>query len=310
MVSSPTAAPPPSARSAADPAGTAIASGAQRVRFAAPLQPALVRAAVPAAYAADLAIETVLETGSTNADLLARARVQALAAPVLRAALSQTAGRGRYGRRWFAAPGAALLFSLALPLPAALRAPGAMTLAFGVALIEALAEALPDPVLPLRLKWRNDLLLDGAKLGGVLAELASDAQGQRTLVAGVGINLWLDEPARASIDQPATALAGRVPLEALATQRERLLGACAGALLAAAARFVHEGFVPFQARYMQRFALAGSAVAVTESGSRVAQGRALGVDGQGRLLVECDGRLRSFAAGEVTLRAADEAQAR
>jgi BirA family biotin operon repressor/biotin-[acetyl-CoA-carboxylase] ligase len=286
---------PPTA--VADPA--AAPGPALRAALTAPLRPALIAAA---AGLDPGCVEAVLQTGSTNADLLARARAHAAGAPCLRAALEQTAGRGRLGRRWHATPGSALLFSLALPLDG-LRAPTAATLVAGVALAETLGSVLADAGLDLRLKWPNDLLLEGRKLGGVLAELAVDRAGRQTLVIGIGINLWLDAAALGSIGQPAAALAERVSLDSLAAQRERLIGRAAAAVRAAVADCAQRGFVPYQARFMQRFASLGQSVVVIEHGARVAEGRALGVDGEGRLLLDRAGRVLAFASGEISVRA-------
>ena len=286
----------------------AVPAAGLRAVLASPLRPAAIGEALAGAAdraAAATEITTAIDTGSTNADLLARARAEAPAVPLLRAALNQTAGRGRHGRRWHAAPGSALLFSLAVPLGTRAAAPAAALVA-GVALAESLERELAAYGVAVRLKWPNDLLLGaapGRKLGGVLAELAVDRAGRRTLVVGAGINLWLDAAARDSIGQPAAALAECVPLDMLAARREALLGAAAAALLAALRDCAERGFVPWQARFMQRFALLGSAVEIVEQGARVAAGRALGVDGDGRLLVETDGRVAAFASGEVSLRA-------
>jgi BirA family biotin operon repressor/biotin-[acetyl-CoA-carboxylase] ligase len=288
----------------------AVPGPALRAALAAPLRPGELAVAARGRIAA-AAIEAVLETGSTNADLLAQARAQAPAGPRLRACLSQTAGRGRMGRRWYAAPGSALLFSLALPLGSA-APPVAATLVAAVVLADVLDAAfgrtLPaahDAATPLdlQLKWPNDLLLDGRKLGGVLAELAVDHAGARTLVLGVGLNLWLDAAARGSIGQPAAALAERVPLESLAARREELIGAAAAVLVEALHDCAGRGFVPYQPRFMQRFALLGDEVDLIEQGARVAGGRVLGVDGEGRLLLEREGRVVAIASGEVSARA-------
>lgn len=289
---------------AAAPSLNAPPGAALRAAFAAPLRAEAIAAASGAAFTVD-AVEVALETGSTNTDLLAQARQQAPLAPRLRAALLQTAGRGRFGRRWHAAPGAALLFSVAVPLRQAM-APAASTLAVGVALAEQLDRALgiaPPSAGAVRVKWPNDLLLDDGKLGGVLAELAVDRTGARTLVVGVGINLWLDAAARGSIGRPAAALAARLALETLALQREALIGAAAAAVLQAVRDCGAQGFVPFQPRFMRRFVLLNAAVEIIEQGACVARGRVLGVDGEGRLLLDRDGRITAFASGEVSLRA-------
>ncbi|MCA3213373.1 MAG: biotin--[acetyl-CoA-carboxylase] ligase [Burkholderiales bacterium] len=289
-----------SAAPAGLPAGTAT--------FLAPLQPAVLAAAFAQPGAE---VQAVQATGSTNSDLVRRARETAPSAPWLRCALEQTAGRGRLGRRWYAAPGSAFLFSVALPL-ARETPPVGVTLAVGLALAErlqCLTEALGVVLGPdaWQLKWPNDVLLatpaGRAKLGGVLAELAVDRRGRRSLVVGVGLNLWLDPSARGSIGQAAAALADVLPLAQLAPLRERWLGELAGAVVGAVREVQAQGFMPRQADYMRRFADLNRAVELSEQGSPVAQGRALGVDGEGRLLVEAGGRVRSFASGELTLRA-------
>jgi BirA family transcriptional regulator, biotin operon repressor / biotin---[acetyl-CoA-carboxylase] ligase len=100
----------------------------------------------------------------------------------------QTAGRGRLDRRWEAPPGTALLASFVLsPHPL-------LSLAAGVAVAEACAPHA-------RLKWPNDLLLDGKKAGGILVEMTSTRA-----VVGVGINLGWAPPGAARVDQPRDAL--------------------------------------------------------------------------------------------------------
>jgi BirA family biotin operon repressor/biotin-[acetyl-CoA-carboxylase] ligase len=264
-------------------------SAAQRAAFAVPLRAAPIVQSANGALAAD-AVSSVIETGSTQTDLLSLVRVRQPQGRLLRVAIVQTAGRGRQGRRWHVAPGAGLQFSLACPL----------TLAAGVALAEALGDVAPD----VQLKWPNDLLLAQRKLGGVLAELATDREGLRTLVIGVGINLWIDAAARDAIGQPAASLVECVAPDRLLALREALLGRLAAALAHAVDDCAARGFVPWQARFMRRFALLGQPVQILDQGARVAEGRALGVDGDGRLLIDTGERTLAFAHGDVSLRPA------
>jgi BirA family biotin operon repressor/biotin-[acetyl-CoA-carboxylase] ligase len=110
-------------------------------------------------------IEIVDETGSTNADLMARLRNLPRDAaeqhpPVVRIAYLQTAGRGRRGRPWYAQPGNALLFSLGCVLPRPLEGLAGLSLAIGTALVEGLRTLpLANPKC-VALKWPNDVLLD------------------------------------------------------------------------------------------------------------------------------------------------------
>ena len=127
------------------------------------------------------AVEVADRTGSTNADLLARALAGAPEGVVL-AAEEQSAGRGRMGRTWVSPPRAALTFSLLVrpaAVPPARR--GWLPLLAGVAVASAVTAVTGVQT---RLKWPNDLLAGPAKLGGILAEAAGDA-----IVVGVGLNV-------------------------------------------------------------------------------------------------------------------------
>jgi len=265
-----------------------------------------LRSALAAPYAgeriaahAGAEIETVLRTGSTNGDLLGRVRFETPVRPILRAAVEQTAGRGRHGRAWHTVPGSALLFSLAIPFVASRVITGAISLACGLAAAEALA-----PRIGVQLKWPNDLLLDGRKVGGVLCELALDGAGRRTLVVGFGINLWLPAEMRAAIGQPAAALDEVVALSELCTQREDLIGRIAAATLALAGEFDMYGFEPMRARFLARFAHLGRDVELLDGKRPIANGVAVDIDGAGRLMLRTDTGTRAFAGGEVSLRLA------
>ncbi|MDR7328670.1 biotin--[acetyl-CoA-carboxylase] ligase [Corynebacterium guangdongense] len=118
------------------------------------------------------------DTGSTNADLLADD-----SAPhgALLIADHQTAGRGRLGRTWTAPAGTQLIFSTLLVVPQHdLERLGTLTLAAGLALTDVIDTAT--------LKWPNDVLIDGRKLCGILAEAAPAADGSYRVVIGVGLN--------------------------------------------------------------------------------------------------------------------------
>lgn len=164
----------------------------------------------------------------------------------------QTAGRGRRGRRWESRPGRALLVSVVLrPVPPL------VTLAAGVAAAEACEAVAARSV---ALKWPNDLLVDGGtKVGGILCELVGDAA-----VVGLGVNLTWAPPGAASLGP--------------AVDRDDLLAAYLDALDQG------DGVLD---RYRARCQTLGRRVRVQLPGE-VVEGRATGVDGAGRLVV--DGR--------------------
>ncbi len=203
----------------------------------------------------------------------------------------QRDGRGRRGRVWHSPPGASLALSMFARSGTALRWPSSLTLALGVAAAAALHRAGAGRV---RLKWPNDLVLDDAKLGGILVE--SCAEG---VIAGIGLNLRLDDSARTAIGRPCVDLtdAGcRVGREALV----------AALILAWDAMFddVRAGRIEAQlAAWPQLDALAGRRVRV-ESGGAPLEGIARGIDAHGCFLLDVAGQRRAFASADVSVRPA------
>ena len=136
---------------------------------------------------------------STN-DYLSRAyqqgRVSGCAVVLTQA---QTAGRGRAGRSWKAVPGASLCFSLGLPV-AGYQLPF-LPLCVGL----AVAEVLERFEVPVQLKWPNDLIVGGQKLGGVLCESFHTGSGATTVI-GVGLNVHPVDVPQALSGAGATSL--------------------------------------------------------------------------------------------------------
>jgi BirA family biotin operon repressor/biotin-[acetyl-CoA-carboxylase] ligase len=115
----------------------------------------------------------------------------------------QTAGRGRHGRMWLARPGQALMLSILLRQSGEPR-PWRSTALASVALVGAL-DALVPRLTHLAIKWPNDLVVDGRKLAGVLAETASDG-ADWTSVVGVGVNVSSTASDLAPVGAPATSV--------------------------------------------------------------------------------------------------------
>lgn len=247
----------------------------------------LSRSATAAAGA--VAVEVVPQTGSTNADLLARAA--GLERNLLLVALSQTAGRGRAGRSWLSGDGS-LTFSLAWKFRLPLHALAGLPLAVGVALAETLA-ALDVRV---QLKWPNDVLKDGAKLAGVLIETQSGADGLWAVI-GVGMNLSLPDELERQIGRPAASAPWLASMD-----RAALVAALLDQLAACLAQFERDGFAAFSARWNRLHAWQGSAVAIVDHGATLHEGTAAGVDDSGALLLDTAGGRIAIVAGDVSLR--------
>ena len=237
-----------------------------------------------------VAVEVVAETGSTNADLLARAAT--LEHNLLLVALSQTAGRGRAGRSWLSGDGS-LTFSLAWKFRLPLHALAGLPLAVGV----ALAETLASLDVRVQLKWPNDVLKDGAKLAGVLIETQSAPDGGLWTVIGVGMNLALPDELERAIGRPAASAPWLASME-----RAALMAALLERLAASLAQFEQQGFAAFSARWNRLHAWQGRPVAIVDHGATLHEGVAAGVDDSGALLLDTAGGRIAIVAGDVSLR--------
>jgi BirA family biotin operon repressor/biotin-[acetyl-CoA-carboxylase] ligase len=288
-----------------------------------PLVPAALRRAAVRPGGLWRDIEVVESTGSTNADLLARALRGEPEGTVL-ATEHQQAGRGRMGRTWTTPPRAALTFSLLVrpaQVPAARR--GWLPLLTGVAVTEAITRVTGVPA---KLKWPNDVLASTGqpgegqpgegqpgegqpgesrpatgKLVGILAEAAADA-----IVVGIGVNVSTEPgelPERGPGALPATSLliAGA---RAEALDRGPLL-------LAILAAFEHWYLAwrdangdpeasGLRQRYTELSGTIGRHVRAELPGGQALSGPAVGVDADGRLLVGS-----STGTGTVSVAAAD-----
>lgn len=227
------------------------------------------------------------ECGSTNTEALAHLRDGGGA--LLVSAARQTAGRGRLGRAW-QSDDAALTFSLALPLPAALDLSG-LSLAVGC----TVADVLDPAGERIRLKWPNDLFLDGAKLGGILIETVPLPSEQRGVVIGIGLNL---QPLPPEADRSAFA-SGHAALQTLdpAANAAVTLDRLAPALRSMLADFETLGFAPWQAAFARRDLAAGQRVRVGEQ-----VGVARGVSTRGELLLDTATGIALMSGGELSLR--------
>ena len=248
-----------------------------------------------AASAAHVAIEVVAETGSTNADLLARAA--GLPGPTLLVALQQTAGRGRAGRAWLSEPGATLMFSLAWRFKGPLQQLVGLPLAVGV----ALAETLTALSVPVRLKWPNDLIKDGSKLAGILVETQAGADGAPWAVVGVGLNLLMPDRLESQIGRSVAAAPWLAQMD-----RNDLMAQLLNRLAATLAEFDDTGFAAFSERWNQLHAHHGLEVKILDRGQLLHQGVARGVDHSGRLLLDTPQGRVAVLSGDVSLRSAEE----
>jgi BirA family biotin operon repressor/biotin-[acetyl-CoA-carboxylase] ligase len=248
-------------------------------------------AAIAALSRAGVAVEVVAQTGSTNADLLARAST--LAAPLLLIAEHQSAGRGRAGRSWLSSPEGSLTFSLAWRFDGGPQALLGLPLAVGVALADTLG-ALGQQV---QLKWPNDVLKDGDKLAGILIETQSAPGGGTWTVIGIGLNLLMPDEMEAQLGRSAAGMPWLARMD-----RDALMAPLLDGLADCLREFTARGFAAFSARWNLRHAWQGETVVLLDGGVVRHEGRAAGVDDSGRLLLDTDEGRITVMAGDVSLR--------
>lgn len=199
----------------------------------------------------------------------------------------QSAGRGTQGRPWLS-PEGNLYLSLLLRPGGPARSLPQWSLLAGVALADALAPLLHRPG-ALRLKWPNDLLLDGAKCAGILSQGGVDAAGEiEWVVFGIGVNLAV---APALPDRPTTSLAAQAgtapPPEDVARR-----------VLAAIGHWRGQGLAAVRAAWVARGPALDTPLRLRHAGLP-REGRFAGLDQDGRLLLATPAGLLPVAAGEV-----------
>jgi len=262
-----------------------------------PLQRAALETALAPQRAALDSLALYQQLDSTSAQL-DRQQVPADGRAALCIAEAQSSGRGRQGRAWHSAPGCSVTFSAARVFARAPAELGALGLAIGVGLAELLHAYGADHV---RLKWPNDLVCGGAKLGGLLIEVRGEAAGRARATVGVGLNYApLDGATRAE------ATSGeRVALTELLAEpptRQALAGAAMATVVRDMARFNAAGLAPFRARWAALDMLRDRPVRVFDA-AQVVHGRARGIATDGALRLESPtGEWRNVYSGEVSIR--------
>jgi len=229
---------------------------------------------------------------STNAALRRLAIEDQHAAVII--AEHQSGGRGRRGRQWHSPFARNLYLSMGWMFDKALSELGCLPLAVALATVGALERAGLEGH---RVKWPNDLTLDGRKLCGCLVEVQGDSQGPCHAVLGIGINVHMPVTAQTgAIDQPWTDVHSRLP----GCSRNVLAGLLLDELVTAMALFAADGFAPFRASWEKYDALNGRTVGVSTADGEI-RGTAAGIDGSGALLLDTGDGILKLHSGDVSL---------
>ena len=237
-------------------------------------------------------LEVLPEAGSTN-DVL-RERAGDLPDLAVLITDNQTGGRGRLGREWITPPGTSLAISVLLkPVGLPSTAYGWFPLLAGLAMSRALGPLVPGGV---QVKWPNDVLIEGDKVCGILAELLPDLSG---LIIGAGVNLAQTREQLPTETSTSLALAGAGGADA-----DVVLSAYLIQLSTLYREFLSAGGDPLRSALRDEVVEAchtvGRQVRVQLPSGDDLLGTAVGIDEDGRLVVESDAGRTAVAAGDVT----------
>jgi BirA family biotin operon repressor/biotin-[acetyl-CoA-carboxylase] ligase len=171
---------------------------------------------------------------------------------------------------------------------------GGLSLCVGLAVADALQSVGVDGA---ALKWPNDVLVDGRKIAGILVEIHR-AGAQTEVIMGIGINFRLAEAARQAIDQPV------IDLDELGGgfSRNELAGRLISSLVDFSDGFAVSGFAPMRQAFDRLHWFHDRSCTLLIGEQRIV-GRVRGVTDSGELALEIDGQVKTYNAGEVSLRA-------
>jgi len=233
--------------------------------------------------------------GSTNTHAMARANSGNSHAYVCLAE-HQSDGRGRHGRRWVSPFARNIYLSIVWEYDGGAAVLEGLSLAVGVAIVQALSENGIDDV---QLKWPNDLLWKGQKLAGVLLEMTGDAAGRCQVVVGVGLNVDMLTQEASEVDQAwvgLSSISDRV-------SRNTLVASLLNKLLPLLSSYDKKGFAPLRQTWESLDYFRDSEVEI-RSGERVTVGKVCGVTDSGALRLQTQSGEQLIFGGEASLRGA------
>jgi BirA family transcriptional regulator, biotin operon repressor / biotin---[acetyl-CoA-carboxylase] ligase len=232
------------------------------------------------------------EIGSTNTHLMTRAAAENVDGVVC-IAERQTGGRGRRGRTWLTPSGGSIALSLGKHVAVGIAEIAPLSLIVGLAVANAMARCGIDGV---SLKWPNDILLDGVKVGGILIELAAIAEPLK-VITGIGINVG----AGSEVSSHLGFSVGDVRSKNTRISRNEIAANLIDSFYESTSKFEVQGFPSMRAEWEALHAHQDRRVHLIGANETV-EGIARGVTTSGELILDTDAGIRHFSGGEVSLR--------
>ena len=209
---------------------------------------------------------------------------------------AQSAGRGRRGRTWVSPYASSLYFSMLWRFSSGYQAMAGLSLMVGVIVNDTLNEL---GLAQCQLKWPNDIYVNMQKLAGILIEVEGQVGGSASAIIGIGVNIRLPSNVQ-GIDQAFTDLQSISEQE---ISRNKFAAILIQNLWQALPLFEKEGMKPFISRWLQADLYHNKEIKLL-SGENVTVGLSRGIDETGALLLEIDGKIKTFHGGEISVRPA------
>ena len=247
------------------------------------------------AHRFDIHIVETIE--STNSELTKQAAAGAPGGTCIAAEI-QTRGRGRRGREWKSALATSLTFSLLWRFDRGAAQLGGLSLAVGLAIVRALRLMGANKV---ALKWPNDIVLDGKKLGGVLIESQGDMLGPSAVVIGIGLNVRLPAALIAELDQPVVNLQSQL---AGSISRSALLAAILQEQVSVLEQFGKAGFAALHDEWIACHSLHERPIRVIRDNGDGFDAVVRDVAADGSLIVDSAAGRMLLSSGEISVREA------
>ena len=210
----------------------------------------------------------------------------------------QSAGRGRRGRTWHSPFGSNIYLSVLWRFADGMNRLSSLSLVSAVALMRCFIAVGATGI---GIKWPNDIITEQGKLAGILVDVAGESSGPCYAVIGIGINYQMSD----NVGQPIDQVWSRLADKGVSAGRNALVAQLLCNLVEVLTLFDKEGFTPFRQEWLDWDMLRDQDVLLHWSNENL-NGIARGIDDAGMLLIERDGKLKSYAAGEVSLRRANQ----
>jgi BirA family biotin operon repressor/biotin-[acetyl-CoA-carboxylase] ligase len=237
---------------------------------------------------------SILSLVSSTNDVVAQQLQQKAQSGVVCLAEMQSLGRGRRGKTWLSPPAGTFYGSVGWVFNEGFQVLEGLSLAIGVAVANALTHCGAQD---LQLKWPNDIVWQGKKLGGVLIEMSAEVGGACHVVVGAGVNLALPQGIKHQIEQDVADFREICPH----SNRQQVTAMLISHIVQVLSSYAVNGFKAYRQKWQSYDALLGLPVKVLGLAQTI-EGIAAGIDEQGAFLIQTSSGLQAISGGEVSVR--------